>query len=396
MKKRIMILGAGVFQIPLIRTASESGLETVVLGGGGSSSNTPLADHLLAIDTTNIEMVLRAAREYSVSAIVTAGTDVSVPAMAAVAEELNLPGPTRLMAAITSSKTSFREFQTNNGLNAPAFTRCLDGKDVLAFCAATRGEVVIKPDDSSGSRGVTILGEDRTPGKVAEAFSKAMGFSRSQVVCAESLLPGTEAGGEAFFSEGTLRFFTTTDKHMSGVVVQGHSMPGTHSASDETAVRDEIVRTAASLGYRDGPVNFDVMLCSGKASVIEMGLRSGGNGIVDLVHICHGVHLSRTLLAYALRQPLPGFDHSPVQTASSYVFGSDIAGTLRGVACPDGIKRLVPMVIDVIYAKKTGDHVEPFLHNANLVGYALIKCGAGDYNSHVAVLRRLLRVKVDP
>lgn len=39
MKKRIMILGAGVYQVPLIKKAKEMGLETVVFSPKGVSGS---------------------------------------------------------------------------------------------------------------------------------------------------------------------------------------------------------------------------------------------------------------------------------------------------------------------------------------------------------------------
>lgn len=395
MKQRVMILGAGIFQAPLIRAAHEMGLETVVLCGRTAVRANPLADHLLPVDTTDIESVLRTAREYSVSAVATTGTDVSVPAMAAVAEALNLPGPTRRMAGITSSKTAFRVFQAEHGLNTPSCARCPEEMNAQAFCSSIPEEVVIKPDDSSGSRGVSILGVDRTPAAVALAFSKALSFSRTGVVCAESRLPGREAGGEAFFRDGRLMFFTTTDKHMDGVVVQGHSMPGSQPEDDLAAIRSEVERTAAALGYMNGPLNFDVMVDSGRATVIETGLRSGGNGIVDLVGICHGLDLSGTLLSFVLGGPAPATGHSQPETASSYVFGASVAGILRALPDREEVRLRFPPLIDLIYGKDPGDRVEPFLHNANLVGYALIRSGREQYGSHVEELGRLLRVEVD-
>jgi hypothetical protein len=50
-KKKIMILGAGVYQVPLIKKAQEMGLSTVVVCTPGKYPGIPLADIFLDIDT---------------------------------------------------------------------------------------------------------------------------------------------------------------------------------------------------------------------------------------------------------------------------------------------------------------------------------------------------------
>lgn len=78
MKKKIMILGAGVYQVPLIKKAKNMGLVAVVVSPKGNYPGISLADIWLDIDTTDIDRIVEAAREHGVSGITTTGTDVCV------------------------------------------------------------------------------------------------------------------------------------------------------------------------------------------------------------------------------------------------------------------------------------------------------------------------------
>jgi len=394
MKRRIMILGAGIYQVPLIKTAREMNLETIVVSPQGKYPGIPLADIFLDMDTTDADNIVLAAQKHGISGIVTTGTDVSVPSVGAVVDKLKLIGPTRKTAQTVSSKSAFRNFLKTNHLNTPEFKICECALDAVSFYQKQDEQIVIKPDDSSGSRGVTIIDQGQANQSVSDAYHTAKNYSRSGLVCAESFVPGTEVGGDAFLVNGMLRFFTTTCKHINGVIVQGHSLPGLLNENQTAAVRKEILQVSRRLGYENGPINFDVMVDDNKATILEMGLRNGGNGILDLIYHGYGVDLTKWLLAYALGDSVPGYNQDTVQKISSYVFGADCAGKLTVLPGLQELKVSVPEVFDMTLAKQVGDYVDSFVHNANLIGYVLMKCGALNYKEVVSRIKQVLEIKV--
>ena len=54
-KKRLMILGAGIYQVPLIKKAKEMGLETLVVSIKGNYPGIALADSFYEIDKRDYE-----------------------------------------------------------------------------------------------------------------------------------------------------------------------------------------------------------------------------------------------------------------------------------------------------------------------------------------------------
>ena len=50
-KKKLMILGAGIYQVPLIKKAKEMGLETLVVSIKGNYPGIALEDSFYEIDT---------------------------------------------------------------------------------------------------------------------------------------------------------------------------------------------------------------------------------------------------------------------------------------------------------------------------------------------------------
>ena len=390
-----MVLGAGIYQVPLISLVGKMGVETIVVSPRGDFPGIPLSDIHLDIDITDTDRVVNAAKEYGISGIVTTGTDAGIPAMGAVADAMDLKGPSRRVAETASVKTAFRCFQKENGFNHPSYKVCSCSSDIWVFLQEVKKKIVIKPDDSSGSRGVTVIEPRATREKVESSYRNARQFSRNGRICAELFVEGSNFGGAAFLSDGHFRFFTPTRKHMVGPVVQGHSIPSGLCDDYASILRKEILDTALKLGYFDGPLDFDVVLHGREVTILEIGLRLGGNGIVDCIEDSTGTNLLEWILIYISGGSLPGIDCCHPNTVSSYVFGAEYPGRLGSVPDIQEIKRAVPEVKNMVMAKKTGDYVQPLSHNANLVGYFVLRCGEKRYMEVLAKVNRVFQLDVE-
>ncbi len=89
-----------------------------------------------------------------------------------MAEQLGLPGNSLQTAAILGNKEKFRAFLAENGIPSPRhFPMSLSEKD-LPY------PVVVKPLDSSGSKGVTLL-RSYDAGRLILAYQHAVSYSLS-------------------------------------------------------------------------------------------------------------------------------------------------------------------------------------------------------------------------
>lgn len=61
--KKLMILGAGIYQVPLIRKAREMGLETIAVSIPGDYPGFACADRVLYLNTRDSEGILKAAQQ---------------------------------------------------------------------------------------------------------------------------------------------------------------------------------------------------------------------------------------------------------------------------------------------------------------------------------------------
>ena len=102
--KKLLILGAGIYQVPLINTAKRMGIHTIAASIPGNYPGFDIADEVCYENTVDYEAILKVARDKNVDGIVTAGTDVAVITIGKVCDALGLKGLSAEAAEIAASK----------------------------------------------------------------------------------------------------------------------------------------------------------------------------------------------------------------------------------------------------------------------------------------------------
>ncbi|WP_263771525.1 ATP-grasp domain-containing protein [Propionivibrio soli] len=392
--KRLMILGAGPFQLPAIKKAAELGCHVVTVDNVPGNVGHAFAHQTVNVSTVDKDGVLRAARDLRIDGICTFSSDVAIPTVAYVCEHLGLPGARPQAADTMATKSLFRRFLKKNGFQCPDFVSGDSLDDVADRLGNLRPPVVVKPVDASGSRGVTRL-DTLEYGEFQTAFHKAQGFSRSHTVCMETFVEGTEVGGDAILVEGRVGFIAITHKHMAGFVVTGHSLPTNIPPDAQARLIAHIEELCSALDYRSGPLNFDAIVSTDKVTMLEMSARNGGNGIPAVIERSTGVDVEKATIFLALG----GTPTLPPSTtrrgAGSFVFGSPTGGRLESISSVAELKQSIPEVFLAYITKNIGDRVDSFEHNGNLVGFALFDCvDADDYERLTERIGHVLHLTV--
>lgn len=367
-----MVLGAGPAQVPGIIKAVAAGHRVVTLDPYPDSPGHALSCEGVRRDTRDLDGLLDAAAALRVDGVCTFRSDVATLNVHLVRERLGLPGGHARAALIMSNKAAFRDFQRASSLPCPAFVH---GTDPPALCqgAADLGpEVFCKPVDNCGSRGITRITGLSQAG-LREAIAHAKSYSRTGVVCLEERIPGSEFGGDALFAGGSMVFAAITRKDVDDLVVRGHRLPSGLGEADKLRIGAALESACALLGYRDGPLNFDVMVDGETVTIIEMSPRNGGNGLTDLIRHARGVDIEDGLISLALgRKP----KESPIDVEKGFavvVLGAARAGPLRHLPTLHEWKRRLPNVVEVFYGRRQGEHVDALRHNGNAIGHVVFR-----------------------
>ena len=312
-KPCILLVGGGPFQLEILSAARRYG-QVVVVDGSPLAPGLALADHPRVVDIADAAAVVRIARELDVRGVVTAASDVAVPAVSAVVRELGLPGLVPEVALRCRDKLACFRALMSQGHRVPETRGISSAFEANAAVAEVGGyPAIVKPRSGGGGRGVTLV---RAPTELDAAIACARRAYGPGVhgVLVQEFIGGRSVGVEAFFSDGALAEAFVLDDQFEASYISpaGHSLPTTLDALSIQRVVEAVSAFGRALGLSDGPTNFDLRQVEERTVMLEVNPRLGGNSITDLVRAAHGVDLAEATVCAAL-----GLDPRPVLTRNS-------------------------------------------------------------------------------
>jgi biotin carboxylase len=308
--KRIIILGAGIMQMPAIRIAKARGWQVIVVDGNPRASAREMGDRFETVDLKDRDGLLILARRYAESTgldgIFTAGTDFS-SSVAWVAEKLGLPGISYATAMKATDKCLMREAFRAAGAPSPRFA-CWTGQgDPGALLSADLGfPLVVKPVDNMGARGVQRVDDAQALG---EACRAALPLSRSARVIVEEFMEGRELSLDAIVYRGRVTVCGVADRHIffpPRFVEMGHTMPTELDPATVTEIEAAFASGIRAIGIDNGAAKGDIKLTPRGAMIGEIAARlSGGYMSGWTFPLSSGVDVTGAALNIAVGLP-PG------------------------------------------------------------------------------------------
>ena len=373
--KRIMVLGAGVYQVPLIRKAREMGYDVTVVSIPGKYPGFAEADEALYMDTVDVDGILAAARERKISGIVTTGTDVAVRSIGHVCDALGLSGVSEKAAIIATDKTLMKQAFAEGGVSSSEFRIVHTLEEAIDAAREIGFPSVVKASDASGSRGISrVDSEDDIPA----AFDAAMDATRKDRIIVEGFVSGYEIGVDGYVHEGKLVLFAPHTKFNRSIgpvtVPEGHAFPFVAEEHVVNEVRHQLELSIQAIGLDNCAVNGDFIISEdGSVHVIEVGGRCGATCIPELISIYFGIDYYEQMIRTSLGMPfeVPGAQRTPCM--AKLIF-SDATGTIAGID-RDGIDSIAARtdVVEVGLDVSVGDEVHAARNGTDRWGHVIMK-----------------------
>ena len=184
----ILIIGAGDFQLPLVQRASQS-YNVYLAAPVISDMFKPYITGSLLIDVRDEKTILQFAREHSVCGVITDQTDIAVRSVAYVAENLGLPGIGYETGVLFTDKSLMRTRMAELGIKLLPNRTVSSLEEALSYYEEIGGDVIIKPLDTQGSRGVQIC---RSAADLRSKYAEAERWSSNRHVIVERYATGRE------------------------------------------------------------------------------------------------------------------------------------------------------------------------------------------------------------
>lgn len=375
--KRLLMLGGSMQQIPIIKRAKEMGIYVITCDYCPDNPGHKYADEYYNVSTTDLEGVLELAKKLRIDGIVAYASDPAAPTAAYVSGKLGLPGNPYESVKLLTEKDLFREFLKKNNLNCPKAKGFKSYQDALEAIEDFKFPVMVKPVDSSGSKGVVkINGADELEAAVAEALS----YSRGKRFIIEEFIvkKGYQVSGDGFSVDGKLVFTSYGNELYSGkgtreYVALGEFWPSLLTKEQKKKVDEELQKLISALGMRTSAYNIEVILDENDTVyVLELGPRNGGSYIPQLIKYATGVDLVDYTIYGAL-----GMDCSTLKMAetkgvwSNYMIYSTKAGKYHGLWFDEDFKK--NNLLDVYCTYSEGDEVHAYQNTTHSLGTILFK-----------------------
>ena len=364
--RKVLVLGAGVYQIPLIDRAQREGHHVIAASYRDTDPGLALADEAWVVDTTAKEELLKRSKEAGVEAVTTTGTDVAVPTLGFICDAMGLKGVPYDTALACSDKALMKEKFKAGAVPMAAGASFTDANSAKQFAQTMAAAYMIKAADSSGSRGVYAM---NSLDGFEDKFAQAQDVSRSGDVLIEKRLFGEEFGAQLVVAHGQVQqaFFhndTVTPPPIS--VPMGHSCPCRLSSDILKQAHQVCQQAVTALGIADAVCNVDLMACEEGVFIFEIGARGGATGLPEVVRDYSGVDLYKAALDLALGQPV-SCEFTQKTPSAMLLLTSQKSGVLKSVEVPESLKadaRTTLLRIDV----QPGDDVPAFVTGPDRLG----------------------------
>lgn len=374
---KILFLGASNFQLAAIQYAKKEGHYVVTCDNAPDNIGHKIADEYHNVSTTDMKGVLALARGRKVDAVIAYASDPAAPVAAYVGNELGLVSNPYEAVLTLQRKDLFRKFQKKHGFNHPEFHISGVLFDTAQYKFIHENfPVVIKPVDSSGSKGVTVV---RNAREVEAAIDLALSFSPAKMIITEKYVEkdGYQIAGDGFLVEGELVFRCFANEHFGGSPVpMGESFPCVLSEEMQKKVHAEIQRMINLLGMKYGALNFDIRIKGDDIYLMEIGPRAGGNLIPEAIKYATGVDLIKCTVEQSLYYNCADLQMKPVNGFwSTYIVHSQKSGVFLGMTID---KEVRDNIVERRMFVKAGDVVKAFTGSHCTLGAMILKFGNQD------------------
>jgi len=393
MSKKLLVLAASLYQLETILDAKRLGYQVITVDNRADNPGHGFADKSYNVSTVDMNAVLEIGRKEAIDGVLAPCTDVAVPTAAYVAQELNLRGVLLETANIVCNKISFREFLKEHDFAVPENIP-LNSSFTADDRLFQKGRWIIKPDRSSGSKGIFIV---ETAAELARRLPETLSFSPSGSGILERYVDGFQGTCEGVLRNGELALTCILDRQTADspyVTTCGHCVPTKLELRLQEALFRSLNRLWKLLQVSEGPFDCDFVATRDEVYLLEISPRIGGNAISTLLLKAFNFDLVRYSILLALGEDPPWPALGTVRPAAVVILGVPESGRL--VYDQEALLSLrrEQWVDSLSMDYECGVPVSAFINSRNRIGQAIIFGESRDnLENRVLELKRRLNIR---
>jgi len=367
--RKLLILGASRLQLPCIIKAKAMGLFVGVVDMNSEATGVRLADIFFECSTNDTNKILQFADEFKPDGVMTLATDMPMRSVAAVAEKYNLSAISYDVAIKATDKVEMIKCFKAHNVPHPWFEIVHSVDELNVAVADKHTPYIMKPNDSSGSRGVILV---TNKSESVSAFNYSLSYSKSGAVLVEEYMTGPEVSVEIIVCEEVVHVLAITDKLTTGspyFVEMGHSQPSQLSEETIKSIKKVAVEAVKAIGINNSPAHVEIIVTDTGPKLVELGARLGGDNITgSLVPLSTGINMVEACIKLALGE-IPDLNMKCKKGAAIRYFQTG-KGLFKGV---DGVDKAMnnSYVKELIVEKQIGDEIHEIKSSGDRIGFVI-------------------------
>lgn len=299
MNKKILVIGGGKWQIPIIQKVKELGHYAICSNLYEDSIAFQYADESYVANVLDRDTNLQIAIKSKADAVITDQSDIAVNTVAFVSEQLGFNGAGTNIAELYTNKLRMRNELKFENLHHPKFKICKSLEEANIFFDELENSIIIKPLANQSSRGVFKIDNKND---LETKFQITMECSINNSILVEEYIGGFEL---------TVEGFKTKERHYTLAMSKKEHYKNLPSVAKslmylkefEEFNRSELEKINDNLfeKLKFGITHVEYKYYNNKFYLIEAAIRGGGTKISShLIPIVSGVNVNELLIKSVL------------------------------------------------------------------------------------------------
>ena len=315
-KKKMLLLGGGHAEIPLIQAAQNLGWYVITTGNAREGLGHPYADKNVFADFSDKDAMLELAKSEGVQAVCSGCNDFALLSTVYVCEKLGLPGHDSYATSLEiHHKDKYRALATRLGIPTPkAITVHTDNADEFeSAIAQLTFPIIVKPVDLTGGKGIHRAAN---ADEARVAYKDACSRTRQDHIVVEEFVQGSNHGFSAMLVKGKVAFaFSDNEQYyINKYMVSGANSPSTSNNKTLAMLREYSERIAQELHLVDGILHIQyIERADGTPVIIEICRRPPGDLYIKFVKYATGIDYPKFIVQAETGDDISGIADVPTQ-----------------------------------------------------------------------------------
>lgn len=297
MSKKLLLLGGGHAEIPLIQAAQKLGYFVITTGNAREGLGHAYADKNVFEDFSDHEKMLSLAKAEGVDRVCSGCNDFALLSTAYVCEKLGLPGHDSYETSLQlHHKDKYRVLATRLNIPTPKAITVRNTEEFETALKMLSFPIIVKPVDLTGGKGIHRAASAE---EARAAYADALSRTREDHVVVEEFVVGTNHGFSAYLQNQKVVFYFADNEQyfLNKYMVSGANTPTTTSLRGQRLLCEYSERIAKELKLVDGILHIQYIEKSdGTPVIIEICRRPPGDLYIKFVQYATGVDYPKMLI----------------------------------------------------------------------------------------------------